>query len=137
MFWPGLPARLRFKWQHVPSFLICQVSGSNSHMSKYSHDTISFSDMLRSLALTDINAFTECYATMAAILSAAFPQKAPQFFAYLWVITKVNQKVLCGPHTTIGRQPAVDPWIGPALTQPYILRPSLGGPSPSQGADIF
>lgn len=41
--------------------------------------------------VTDINIWTECYATMAAILASAFPQKAPHFFAYLRTITKASR----------------------------------------------
>ena len=37
--------------------------------------------------VTDINIWTECYATLAAIQSSAFPQKAPHFF-FLRTITK-------------------------------------------------
>lgn len=40
--------------------------------------------------VTDINIWTECYATMAAILSSAFPGKATQLFAYLRTITKAS-----------------------------------------------
>ena len=39
----------------------------------------------------DITVWTECYATMAAILSAAYPTKAPQFFAYLRIISKASR----------------------------------------------
>ena len=35
--------------------------------------------------------WTECYATLAAILSTAFPAKAPHFFAYLRMITKASR----------------------------------------------
>ena len=35
--------------------------------------------------------WTECFATMAAILSAVFPAKAPHFFAYLHTITKASR----------------------------------------------
>lgn len=41
--------------------------------------------------ITDINVWTECYATLAAILSTAYPDKAPQFFAYLRTITKASR----------------------------------------------
>ena len=41
--------------------------------------------------VTDINVWTECFATMAAILSSAFPLKAPHFFAYLRTITKASR----------------------------------------------
>ena len=41
--------------------------------------------------ITDINVWTECYATLAAILSTAYPDKAPHFFAYLRIITKASR----------------------------------------------
>ena len=41
--------------------------------------------------VTDINIWTECYATMAAILASAFPEKAPHLFAYLRTITKASR----------------------------------------------
>ena len=41
--------------------------------------------------VTDISIWTECYATMAAILSAAYPDKGPQLFAYLRTITKASR----------------------------------------------
>ena len=44
----------------------------------------------RSLIVTDISVWTECFATMAAILAVAVPAKAPQFFAYLHTITKAS-----------------------------------------------
>ena len=40
--------------------------------------------------VTDINVWTKCYATMAAILTTVYPHKAPQFFAYLRTITKAS-----------------------------------------------
>ena len=45
----------------------------------------------RRALVTDIGVWTECYATMAAILSSAYPSKAPQFFAYLRTITKASR----------------------------------------------
>ena len=45
----------------------------------------------RRALVTDIGVWTECYATMAAILSSAYPSKAPQFFAYLHTITKASR----------------------------------------------
>ena len=41
--------------------------------------------------VTDILVWAECYATMAAILSAAYPNKAPHFFAYLRTITRASR----------------------------------------------
>ena len=41
--------------------------------------------------VTDIGLWTECYATMAAILDAAYPSKAPHFFTYLRTITKASR----------------------------------------------
>ena len=46
---------------------------------------------LRRALVTDINVWTECFATMAAVLSAAYPDKAPQLFAYLRIITKASR----------------------------------------------
>ena len=40
--------------------------------------------------ITDINLWAECFTTMAAILSSAFPAKAPQLFAYFRTITKAS-----------------------------------------------
>ena len=37
--------------------------------------------------ITDFRIWTECYATIAAILAAQHPDKAPQLFAYLRTIT--------------------------------------------------
>ena len=45
----------------------------------------------RRALVTDINIWTECYATMAAILSSVYPEKAPHFFAYLRTITKASR----------------------------------------------
>jgi len=41
--------------------------------------------------VTDISVWTECFATMAAVLSSAYPDKAPHFFAYLRTITKASR----------------------------------------------
>ena len=41
--------------------------------------------------MTDINVWTECYATIAAIPTMVYPHKAPQFFAYLRMITKASR----------------------------------------------
>ena len=41
--------------------------------------------------VTDINVWTECYATLAAILSSTYPDKAPHFFTYLHTITKASR----------------------------------------------
>lgn len=40
--------------------------------------------------MTDINVWVKCYATLVAILSAAFPDKAPHFFAHLQTIIKAS-----------------------------------------------
>ena len=45
----------------------------------------------RRTLLTDIHVWTECYATMAAILAAAYPAKAPHFFAYLRTISRASR----------------------------------------------
>ena len=41
--------------------------------------------------ITDFHIWTECYATMAAILAAQYPDKAPQLFAYLRTITRASR----------------------------------------------
>ena len=46
------------------------------------------------MLVTDINIWTECYATMAAILSSVYPEKASHFFAYLRTITKASRTFL-------------------------------------------
>lgn len=38
--------------------------------------------------MTDILVWTKCYATMAAVLAAAFPEKAPHVFAHLRTVVK-------------------------------------------------
>ena len=40
--------------------------------------------------ITDFHIWTECHATMAAILAAQYPDKAPQLFAYLRTITQAS-----------------------------------------------
>ena len=42
----------------------------------------------RRAVVTDILIWAECYATMAAVLAAAFPEKAPHFFAHLRTVVK-------------------------------------------------
>ena len=41
--------------------------------------------------ITDFHIWTECYATMAVILAAQYPDKAPQLFAYLRTITRASR----------------------------------------------
>lgn len=41
--------------------------------------------------ITDISIWTECYATMAAILAARFPDKALHLFAYLRTVTRASR----------------------------------------------
>ena len=41
--------------------------------------------------LTDISIWTECYSTLAAILSAHYPDKAPHLFSYLRTITRASR----------------------------------------------
>ena len=41
--------------------------------------------------ITDFHIWTDCYATMAAILAAQNPDKAPQLFAYLRTITRASR----------------------------------------------
>ena len=40
--------------------------------------------------VTDISIWTECFATIAAILASAIPEKARHFFTYLRTITKAS-----------------------------------------------
>ena len=42
----------------------------------------------------DITVWTECYATLAPILSSTFPDKAPHFFAYLRTV-RVKKNFTC------------------------------------------
>lgn len=56
-----------------------------------SENTCCHSKRPRRSLVTDISLWTECYATMAAILAATFPEKAPQFFMYLRTITKASR----------------------------------------------
>ena len=46
----------------------------------------------RRAPVTDILVWTECYASMAAILARRYPQKAPELFAYLRRIINAAQK---------------------------------------------
>ena len=41
--------------------------------------------------VTDVNVWTECFATMAAILATAYPDKAPHIFACLRTITNASR----------------------------------------------
>ena len=41
--------------------------------------------------VTNISIWTECYATLAAILSIRYPAKAPQLMAYLKTITRASR----------------------------------------------
>ena len=67
-------------WELLPETWQVETEGSCCHAKR----------PRRSL-VTDINVWTECFATMAAILAAAFPAKAPHFFAYLRTITKASR----------------------------------------------
>ena len=67
-------------WELLPETWQVETEGSCCHAKR----------PRRSL-VTDINVWTECFATMAAILTAAFPAKAPHFFAYLRTITKASR----------------------------------------------
>ena len=40
--------------------------------------------------ITNIDLWCECYAVMAAVLSAAYPSKAPHFFAYMRTIVRAS-----------------------------------------------
>ena len=67
-------------WELLPETWQVETEGSCCHTRR----------PRRSL-VTDIHVWTECFATMAAILSATFPSKAPHFFAYLRIITKASR----------------------------------------------
>ena len=67
-------------WELLPESWQIQADGSCCHTKR----------PRRSL-VTDINVWTECFATMAAILASAFPGKAPHFSTYLRTITKASR----------------------------------------------
>ena len=67
-------------WELLPETWPLETEGSCCH-----------SKRPRRSLVTDINVWTECFATMAAILTSAFPSKAPHFFAYLRTITKASR----------------------------------------------
>ena len=52
--------------------------------------------------VTDISLWIECFATLAAVLSVRYPDKAPQFMAYMCTIVRAsrNLKAQPGPPTT-------------------------------------
>ena len=56
-----------------------------------SEGTCCHSKRLRRSLVTDIGLWTQCYATMAAILSSAYPEKAPHLFAYLRTVIKASR----------------------------------------------
>ena len=53
-------------------------------------EALCHSNRPRRSLMTDINVWVKCYATLVAILSAAFPDKAPHFFAHLQTIIKAS-----------------------------------------------
>ena len=67
-------------WELLPETWQLETDGACCH-----------SKRPRRSLVTDIAIWTECYATMAAILTAAFPAKAPHFFIYLRTITKASR----------------------------------------------
>jgi hypothetical protein len=67
-------------WELLPESWHIETDGSCCHAKR----------PRRSL-VTDVNVWTECFATMAAILATAYPDKAPHFFAYLRTITKASR----------------------------------------------
>ena len=71
-------------WELLPETWQVETEGSCCH-----------SKRPRRSLVTDINVWTECFATMAAILAAAFPAKAPHLFAYLRTITKASRTFEC------------------------------------------
>ena len=66
-------------WELLPEFWQVETEGTCCH-----------SKRPRRSLVTDINVWTECFVTMAAILASAFPSKAPHLFAYLRTITKAS-----------------------------------------------
>ena len=67
-------------WELLPETWQLEAEGSCCHSKRPRHSLV-----------TDVSLWTECYATMAAILVAAFPAKAPHLFAYLRTITKASR----------------------------------------------
>ena len=67
-------------WELLPETWVLETESSCCH-----------SKRPRRAMVADINVWTECYATLAAILSAAYPEKAPHLFAYLRTITKASR----------------------------------------------
>jgi hypothetical protein len=67
-------------WELLPEMWLIETESTCCHFK-----------CLRRALLTDVTVWTECYATLAAVLSAAYPDKAPQLFAYLWTITKASR----------------------------------------------
>ena len=67
-------------WELLPESWQVEMEGTCCH-----------SKRPRRSLMTDINVWTECFATMAAILASAFPSKAPHLFAYLRTITKASR----------------------------------------------
>ena len=68
-------------WELLPDAWLVEADGSACCNTKRPR---------RSL-VTDISIWTECFATMAAILSAVYPSDAPQLFAYLRTIVKASR----------------------------------------------
>ena len=68
-------------WELLPETWQVETEGSCCH-----------SKRPRRSLVTDINVWTECFATMVAILAAAFPAKAPH---YLRTITKASRTFEC------------------------------------------
>ena len=67
-------------WELLPESWQIETEGSCCHAKRPRRNLV-----------TDINVWTECFATMAAILATAYPDKAPHFFAYLRTITKASR----------------------------------------------
>ena len=67
-------------WELFPESWQLEAQGSCCHTKRP-----------RRSAITDLALWTECYATMAAILVTAFPDKAPHLFSYLRTITKASR----------------------------------------------
>ena len=118
-------------WELLPETWQVENEGSCCH-----------SKRPRRSLVTDINVWTECYATMAAILSAAFPQKAPHFScipANNHPRRVAHSRAQLGPHTTwpiVDMQPTTDHWTGLRSMQSYTMRPLQGGHDPCPDVNI-
>ena len=80
--------------------------------------------------VTDINVWVECYATLAAILSCTYPEKARHFFAYLRTIFRVSWTFessawLPTIWRTVGKRPIGAPWIAALYSEAFAGRAKM------------